>query len=478
MKLGKRPLVAGIALALAVLLVPCLLCAQSLTEQERMHKRAFLVVKAADNAVKERRADEATKLYAAALDLYRRVAQMYPGFRKELVDRRISYCQGNLAKLLRAKPSLRKGVATSSKVAPKRTTASAPLGRDTSRLTEAQLRSEIVRLRGEVFELSHAQGGGPSTLELKRRSDDLDKSCQALQSELTQMEDSQERMQKSMKALEKKYSSLEREKQALEREKQELEREKQELEVQNVSLGDKVRVLRLGKEEPADVSTGMRSPPADQKELSNLRSKLDAATAGYNDLLREYRQLKAIYEEAEKESRQFAFEAEVELPASTAATSRRSVPLATQLMREGKLDTAREVIANGLEELPGDYELRLINGMLLCKEGGYEEAIEILKDLVGEDPSCAQARVSLGVAHMALGDYLDARMQLEMAVGFAPDLSEARYDLAQVLLVAEPTDPVGAMDQYKEALRLGAARDIGFERRLRTALAAAKARQQ
>jgi hypothetical protein len=79
---------------------------------------------------------------------------------------------------------------------------------------------------------------------------------------------------------------------------------------------------------------------------------------------------------------------------------------------------------------------------------------------------------------MALGDYLDARMQLEMAVGFAPDLSEARYDLAQVLLVAEPTDPVGAMDQYKEALRLGAARDIGFERRLRTALAAAKARQQ
>jgi tetratricopeptide (TPR) repeat protein len=471
MKLGKRPLVAGIALALAVLLVPCLLCAQSLTEQERMHKRAFLVVKAADNAVKERRADEATKLYAAALDLYRRVAQMYPGFRKELVDRRISYCQGNLAKLLRAKPSLRKGVATSSKVAPKRTTASAPLGRDTSRLTEAQLRSEIVRLRGEVFELSHAQGGGPSTLELKRRSDDLDKSCQALQSELTQMEDSQERMQKSMKALEKKYSSLEREKQAL-------EREKQELEVQNVSLGDKVRVLRLGKEEPADVSTGMRSPPADQKELSNLRSKLDAATAGYNDLLREYRQLKAIYEEAEKESRQFAFEAEVELPASTAATSRRSVPLATQLMREGKLDTAREVIANGLEELPGDYELRLINGMLLCKEGGYEEAIEILKDLVGEDPSCAQARVSLGVAHMALGDYLDARMQLEMAVGFAPDLSEARYDLAQVLLVAEPTDPVGAMDQYKEALRLGAARDIGFERRLRTALAAAKARQQ
>jgi len=462
MKLWKRPLVAGIALALAVLLVPCLLCAQPLTEQERMHKRAFLVVKAADNAVKERRADEATKLYAAALDLYRRVAQMYPGFRKELVDRRISYCQGNLAKLLRAKPSLRKGVATSSKVAPKRTTASAPLGRDTSRLTEAQLRSEIVRLRGEVFELSHAQGGGPSTLELKRRSDDLDKRCQALQSELTQMEDSQERMQKSMKALEKKYSSLEREKQALE--------------VQNVSLGDKVRVLRLGKEEPADVSMGMRSPLADQKELSNLRSKLDAATAGYNDLLREYRQLKAIYEEAEKESRQFAFEAEVELPASTAAASRRSVPLATQLMREGKLDRAREVIANGLEELPGDYELRLLNGMLLCKEGGYEEAIEILKDLVGEDPSCAQARVSLGVAHMALGDYLDARMQLEMAVGFAPDLSEARYDLAQVLLVAEPTDPVGAMDQYKEALRLGAARDIGFERRLRTALAAAKAR--
>lgn len=459
MKLGKYLWAGRIGWVVALLLVPCLLSAEPLTEKEQMHKRAFVVVKAADKAVKEQKAVEAAKLYAAALDLYRRVAQKYPGFRGELVDSRISYCQGRLNKMFKADPSPKQAVAAA-RTPTRRTPASVSQGRETAGLTEAQLRAELKRLREEIFELSHAQGEGPNVRELKRRSDALDENCRALQSELAQMERSQERTLKDMKALQKKYNSLEKEKQALE--------------VQNVSLGDKVRVLRLGKEEPADVSVGMRSPLADQKEMNDLRRKLDAATSGFNDLLTEYRQLKALYEEAEKERRQFAFEAEVALPASAAPTSRRSVSLAMQLIQQGKLQQARETIDNGLQELPGDYELRLLNGMLLCKEGQYEESIEILKDLVGEDPSCAQARVTLGIAHMVLGAYRDARMELEMAVGFAPDLSEARYNLAQVLLIAEPTDPFGAMDQYKEALKLGAPRDIVFERRLRKALNAAR----
>ena len=86
-------------------------------------------------------------------------------------------------------------------------------------------------------------------------------------------------------------------------------------------------------------------------------------------------------------------------------------------------------------------------------------AIDVLTPLVVNNPSDARARSAIGAAWMGLGDVRAAKIALEKAVSLNPQLADAHFNLAQVLLAADPANATKARQHYLDAMALGAVAD-------------------
>lgn|GEM_PF-5251789 len=144
--------------------------------------------------------------------------------------------------------------------------------------------------------------------------------------------------------------------------------------------------------------------------------------------------------------------------------------LAIRLMKEDKILEAQEVLVNGLAKTPDDVDLKLALGILYCRQNKFAEAVRVLGPVVASDETDARACLVIGAAYTGLGKLNDAHFELAKAVGFEPDMPDAHYNLAQLLMLVKPADPKAAMGHYRQALQLGAAPDAGFEAELDKAL--------
>ena len=129
------------------------------------------------------------------------------------------------------------------------------------------------------------------------------------------------------------------------------------------------------------------------------------------------------------------------------------------LVRLGQLDEAIAVFSAVAFADRDDAQARVLLGTAYCMAGKYNSAVEVLTPLVVNDPSNARAQNALGAAWMGLGDTRSARIALEKAVALDSQLGDAHFNLAQVLLVAEPADREKARQHYLNAMALGAEAD-------------------
>ncbi len=129
------------------------------------------------------------------------------------------------------------------------------------------------------------------------------------------------------------------------------------------------------------------------------------------------------------------------------------------LIRLGQVDEAIAVFSAVAFADRDDAQARVLLGTAYCMAGKYNSAVEVLTPLVVNDPSNARAQNALGAAWMGLGDARSARIALEKAVALDSQLGDAHFNLAQVLLVAEPADREKARRHYLNAMALGAEAD-------------------
>lgn len=136
---------------------------------------------------------------------------------------------------------------------------------------------------------------------------------------------------------------------------------------------------------------------------------------------------------------------------------------ARQLLIAGETEKARALLAEGLGLDPDDITVRLLTGIAQCQGGEYAGAFDLVRQVIAESPSNACAHVVMGTVHFALGQNKAAEKEIRRALELKPDMKAAHYDLARLLVVANPPDGAQARDHYQTAVKLGAAPDASFE---------------
>jgi tetratricopeptide (TPR) repeat protein len=112
--------------------------------------------------------------------------------------------------------------------------------------------------------------------------------------------------------------------------------------------------------------------------------------------------------------------------------------IADLLLTQGKLEEARKVVEEILDEHPKDSEALAMRGALLLDSGDRKQlqsAISELQDAVTRMPNNPVVRFNLGRAHWAQGDLDQARTQFESAVSVRADYLAPRLALGQIQLL-------------------------------------------
>jgi len=139
---------------------------------------------------------------------------------------------------------------------------------------------------------------------------------------------------------------------------------------------------------------------------------------------------------------------------------------ALRLLKNGQADEAHALLLEALKADPANTALRLLTGIAQCRAGRFEEAIETAEQVLAEDPGQAAAHLVRATACFGAGRVDEARRGMRKAIELDPVLHEAHFDLAQVILFAQPENVDEARREYERALDLGAPPEPEIESRL------------
>ena len=113
-----------------------------------------------------------------------------------------------------------------------------------------------------------------------------------------------------------------------------------------------------------------------------------------------------------------------------------------------------------------------------CQSGGFPDGIQGLpgffhhgiasqsaQRLLGrfQRERSVEAHLVLGTAYLGLADMARARKTMEQALTLDPKVAEVHYNLARILLAADPPDTTASRRHYQQALELGGKPDADLE---------------
>lgn len=136
------------------------------------------------------------------------------------------------------------------------------------------------------------------------------------------------------------------------------------------------------------------------------------------------------------------------------------------LMEDGNTDDARALVIDALAVDPDNITARLWLGAIQCQSGRFNDAMHMIGSVVDEAPGNAEARLLLATAYTGTGRLKEAEDEIRFALDLNPNLTAAHYDLARLLLSADPPDIENARRHYVECRRLGGTPDPDLEARL------------
>ncbi|MGI6496581.1 MAG: tetratricopeptide repeat protein [Kiritimatiellia bacterium] len=136
---------------------------------------------------------------------------------------------------------------------------------------------------------------------------------------------------------------------------------------------------------------------------------------------------------------------------------------AHSLFEAGRLDAAAAAMVEVLRADPQNRSARLMMGVIRCRQYRYDEALVALEDLLAEEKDEA-VLLALAAVYQSTGRFDYALLALDKAIRLNPKLPAAYFDMAALML--SRGEEASAEAHYREAVRLGGARDLQLERLL------------
>lgn len=139
---------------------------------------------------------------------------------------------------------------------------------------------------------------------------------------------------------------------------------------------------------------------------------------------------------------------------------------AKDMLSIDSLDEARKTLISVLRHAPDNLDGRLLLAQVQLQQNQATDALVVLDDILQDYPHDLGALLLAAGAYMTNGNALRAMEKLDQALQVAPQQPAAYYNMAWLLLEMKPENLDEPEMYYRQAIKLGGARDRHLERRL------------
>lgn len=139
---------------------------------------------------------------------------------------------------------------------------------------------------------------------------------------------------------------------------------------------------------------------------------------------------------------------------------------AKDMISVDRFDDAEKSLMAILKQTPDHREARFLLALSRVRQGRSADAAVIIDDLLADNPKDESVLLLAAGNHVAAGAYAKAMEALDKAMKADPKRPDGYLNMAWLLLEMNPKESGEAEMYYRQAVKLGGARDRDIERRL------------
>jgi tetratricopeptide (TPR) repeat protein len=139
---------------------------------------------------------------------------------------------------------------------------------------------------------------------------------------------------------------------------------------------------------------------------------------------------------------------------------------AKDMISVDRFEDAEKSLMLVLKKTPEHREGRFLMALARVRQGRNADAAVIIDDLLADNPSDQSSLLLAAGCHVAAGAYAKAMETLDKAMKADPKRPDGYQNMAWLLLEMNAKDSSEAEMYYRQAVKLGGARDRDIERRL------------
>ena len=153
-------------------------------------------------------------------------------------------------------------------------------------------------------------------------------------------------------------------------------------------------------------------------------------------------------------------------PAGKTASIRDELEWAKDMLSVDRFDEVEASVVKVLKQDPEHVEARLLMALVNVRQGKHSDAAVVLDDLLQDVPRDESVLLLAAGSYAAAGNYARAMTTLDKALAVNPKRPDGYLNMAWLLLEMAPDKLDEPEMYYRQAVKLGAARDRDLERRL------------
>jgi Flp pilus assembly protein TadD len=134
--------------------------------------------------------------------------------------------------------------------------------------------------------------------------------------------------------------------------------------------------------------------------------------------------------------------------------------------RTGKIRSAESTLKKALAIAPNDDFVLTTLGIVHYRQSRFDDALEELRKAIEINPNSATAHNYLGITASQKGRQQEAEKEMLQAVAKDPNYADAHFNLAVILITAQPSSRELAREHYARATALGTQPSPSLERLL------------
>ncbi len=139
---------------------------------------------------------------------------------------------------------------------------------------------------------------------------------------------------------------------------------------------------------------------------------------------------------------------------------------AKDMLSVDRFEDAEKALIRVLKKEPENRDARFLMALARVQQGKLAEAAVVIDDLLADNASDEPSLLLAAGAYAAMGNYSKAMDTLDKAMKVDPKRPDGYSDMAWLLLEMKPKESGEAEMYYRQAVKLGGARDRDLERRL------------